>query len=137
MVHGRVLAPAAYRPPTFGEVEDTPEWWSALGTFGALLLAAAILTGVGSGEVLAIAGVAFFLAAGVFAGAERIETATAVGVAAIVWTTAGIWVVRGGDSSPIATLVGLAVVGTLGLALGVAGTTRALRRTKPSSDGAR
>jgi len=100
------------------------EWWGALTLCGALLLGLSLLVGLGAGTVGAIGGVACFLAAGVLAGSERYEFATAVGAAAIVWTTTGISVYLGTDPALGASSV---VLGTLGGLALVAGGTMTLR----------
>jgi hypothetical protein len=128
---GRVLGPSAYRPSAFAELEDTVAWWSALAVLGGLVLVAGVLVGSGRGEVVAISGVALFFATAVLAGAERTELATALGVAGVVWTSAGISLALGTDPSWAGSLVGLAALGGLGLLTGFVGALRANSRSKP------
>jgi len=65
----------------------------------------------------------FFITA-VLAGAERYEFATALGVAALLWTSAGVAVYLGLGGSPAAWFVAFA---SAGVATTVAGTAGALR----------
>lgn len=127
---GRVLGPAAYRPGVFRDLEDTVEWWSALATFGGLTLGAGLLAGAGEGDPLALGGVALFFLTAVLAGAERIEFATGVGTAALVWTATGIGIGLGTDPSFLGSLVALGAVGAAALCVGVRGAVRADGRTK-------
>ena len=110
-VNGQVVSPSAYRQSTFVELENTVAWWSSLGVLGALLVGAGILIGAGKGEVVAISGVALFIATAVLAGVERTEIATAAGVAGVVWTSAGISVALGTDPTLSGSLLGLGCVG--------------------------
>jgi hypothetical protein len=130
VVNGRVLPPSAYRPSTFLELGDTVAWWGSLALLGVLLAGAGILVGADQGEWLAISGVSLFFATAVLAGAERTEAATAVGVAAIVWTSAGIALVLGTDANLWASLLGFAAVGATAVALGSIGAFRVRARSK-------
>ena len=134
VVNGRVVSPTAYRPSRFTELEDTVAWWSSLTVLGALLAVGGLLVGAGAGEFVAISGVALFFATAVLAGLEQTEAATAVGVAGIVWTSAGISVALGTDPSLLGSLVGLGAAGGLALLLGVVGAFRAHARSKPILD---
>ncbi len=130
VVDGRLLGPSAYRPSAFAELQDTVAWWSALAALGGLLLVAGVLVGSGGGEAVAISGVALFFATAVLAGAELTEMATALGVAAVVWTSAGISVALGTDPSLVGSFAGLAASGGLGLLSGFVGALRANARSK-------
>jgi hypothetical protein len=129
VVGGRILPHSAYRPAPLAELADTPVWRAALAVLGFLLVGAGVLVGSGSGEATAIGGVVLFLATAVVAGAERAELATALAVAGMVWTAAGISVVTGTDGALSATLIGFAAVGVVCAGAGVLGVVRPRARS--------
>lgn len=131
-----MLPRTAYRPSTLVDFEDTVAWWAALASLGGLLVGAGVLVGLGTGDAVAISGVALFFATAVLAGFERIEAATAVGVAAVVWTAAGISVALGTDPSLVGSFVGLAGVGAVAVAVGCTGARRAATRAQRISNSA-
>ncbi len=131
-MNGQILSPSAYRPSTVVDFEDTVAWWSSLSILGALLVVAGILVGVGRGEVVAISGVGLFFATAVLAGVELTEGATALGVAGVVWTAAGISVALGTDPSLKGSLVGFVLVGVAAVGVGVLGSLRARARSGPT-----
>jgi hypothetical protein len=128
VVNGEVVAPSAYRLSAFVDLEDTVAWWAAASALGALLAAAGVLEALGLGEVIAITGVALLFGAGVFAGAERTEAATAAGAGGVVSTSVGISAVMGTDRSPLGSLLALGIVGGALLIVGALGAVRAHRR---------
>ena len=131
VVEGRVLSPSVYRASSFVELEDTVAWWGSLATLGALLVAAGVLLGADRGELVAIGGVTLFFATAVLAGAERPEPATSLGVAGVVWTSAGVSLALGTDPSLVGSMLGLSVAGAILLALGAGGAVRAHARSPP------
>ena len=131
VVNGRVLSPAAYRPSTLVDLEDTPAWWSSLALLGVLLIAAGALAGDGRGEAVAVGAVALFLTTAVLAGYERTELATATGSSGVIWSALGISTVLGTDPSLLGTFLGFALGGSLALAAGLLGVAR-LRRSADS-----
>jgi hypothetical protein len=131
VVEGRVLSPSAYRPSSILRVENTVAWWASLALVGGTLVAAGLLVYSGAGETLAVAGVALFLLAGVLAGAEWLEAATAVGVGAIVWTATGISLVLDTDPSRAYSLLGFVVVGGMAVICGAIGASRVHRPPAP------
>jgi hypothetical protein len=133
VVRNRILPRSAYRPAPLAELANTPAWWAALAALGGLIVAAGALLGVGAGEATAIGGVVLFLATAAVAGAERSELATALAVAAIVWTAAGISEAMRVDTAHVATAVGFVTAGALFVGGGLAGASRA-RATVPRSD---
>jgi len=100
-------------------------WWSSIALLGGLLLALGGLVGAGLGTPAAIGGVVLFFAAAVAAGAERYAVTTVTGVAAMVWTSAGVSVYLGVDRSLFLSFLALAVVGA---AVSVVGGLGAVRR---------
>jgi hypothetical protein len=130
LVGDRVVPHTAYRPSPWAELTDTPAWWGALALFGGLLVAAGATVGFASGEVTAIGGVLLFFATAVVAGAERTEAATALALAGLVWTAAGISRAIGADGAPTETLYAFVVIGIVAVAVGVAGATRSARRAR-------
>ncbi|MGI0156325.1 MAG: hypothetical protein ACREDE_09390, partial [Thermoplasmata archaeon] len=96
---------------------------------GALVAGAGAVISSGSGEAVALGGVALFFATAVCAGAGRTEVATALGFAGMVWTAAGISAVLGTDPSPTGTVLGFGAVGLILAALGLLGGLRAHRRS--------
>jgi hypothetical protein len=128
VVRGRVLGPGAYRPSSFADLEDTVEWWTALAVVGGLIVGAGLLVGTDQGDITAIVGVALFVVTAVLAGAERTELATALGVAGVVWTSAGISVSLGTDPSSLGSMIVFVAVGG---AMVVVGALRAQSRSKP------
>jgi hypothetical protein len=136
MVNGRLVAPSAYGPSTFVDLENTVGWWSSLAVLGALLAVAGVLIGADLGDLVAVSGVALFFGTAVLAGAERTELATAFGTAGIVWTAAGISLVLRTDPTLVGSLVAFTFVGGAALAIGIVGAFRALARTSgPSRTG--
>ncbi|HTW77735.1 MAG TPA: hypothetical protein VMG14_08260 [Thermoplasmata archaeon] len=123
-VDGRIVPRSAYRPSPFDEIGDTPAWWASLALLGGLLVGAGALLGASDGSATAIGGVVLFLATAVVAGAERAEFATALAVAGVVWTAAGISMATGVDGAPLASLVGFGVVGLMLVGLGGTGLAR-------------
>lgn len=128
VVQGRVLEPAAYRPSTFVDLEDTPEWWKALVLLGVLLVLAGVLVRAGAGELEAVLGVGLFFGTAVLAGRDRVELATAVGSAAVVATALGISVVLGTDPWVYETFLGFAILGAVLTLAGVLGLARSPQR---------
>jgi hypothetical protein len=132
VVGGRVLPHSAYRPTPLAELADTRAWRAALAVLGSLLVGAGVLVGSGSGEATAIGGVVLFLATAVVAGMERNEIASALAVAAIVWTAAGISVVTGTDGGLLASLIGFVLVGISFVAAGLMGIVHP-RASRPAA----
>jgi hypothetical protein len=128
VVEGRVVeVPPSHR---WGEVhpEGSRDWYEAVALLGGMLLLLGAVAGESYGGAAAVAGFTMFLATAVLAGLERYEWATAVGVAAVVWTVVGISEFLGIDRSPLASFVGTGAVGALTLGVGLGGTL--LRRAK-------
>lgn len=128
-VEGEPIARARYRPATFLEVEDSRAWWGAVAALGGLAVLAGILAPF-LGPSLAIGGVLLFLATAVLAGAERLELATTVGTAGMLWTAAGVSFAFGADRSPSTTALGFAAFGAATLVLAGFGIRRLRGRTK-------
>jgi hypothetical protein len=128
LVGDRVVPHSAYRPTPWAELSDTPAWWGSLALLGGLVALAGTTVGVSAGEATAIGGVLLFFATAVVAGAERTEAATALAVAGLVWTSAGISLATGADGAPTETLYAFVGVGIAVAALGIAGAIRSLRR---------
>jgi hypothetical protein len=148
---GRTDDPAGWRVIKVGDrfLEVTPSlsvgafraqrpdaWWSCLAVLGGSLLALAGLVGAGLGSVAAIGGVVLFLATAVAAGAERYAIATATGVAAVVWTSAGVSVDLGVDHSLFVSFLALASVGAAASIVGGLGALRRRSWNPPRSQSA-
>ena len=118
-INGRVHEIPAYRPATGSRLGGAEAWWRPLLLLGGLLLVLAGFVGADLGSEAAVGGVALFLATAVVAGTERYELATALGLAGVFWTAAGISVALRVDPSLNASLLGLALVGLVSLAAGV------------------
>jgi hypothetical protein len=125
LVDGRVLAPSTYRPSTFVDLEDTPEWWSSLALLGALLATAGVVVFEGAGDAAAVGGVGLFFATAILAGLERTELATATGASGVAWCAAGISVALVGTPAPGNSALGLGLVGAGALIAGIWGAVRA------------
>ena len=108
VVDGRLLGPSAYRPSAFAELQDTVAWWSALAALGGLLSRRGRSRSAAVGERPSPSTGVALVATAVLAGAELTEMATALGVAAVVWTSAGISVALGTDQSLVGSFAGLA-----------------------------
>jgi hypothetical protein len=128
VVNGRVHEVPARSSADGAHLEGSVAWWQSLALLGGLLLVLGILVGANVGVAAAIAGVGLFFATAVVAGDERYETATALGIAAVIWTSMGIALDLGTDPSLPGSLLSFAVVGAAMLIAGVLG-----RRTAGSS----
>lgn len=134
VVNGRVLEIPAYHPTGPTALENSVAWWESVVLLGVALVVLGVLVGADLGSVAAVGGVALFLATGIVAGAERYEAATALGVAAVLWTSAGISVSLGVDPSLIGSLVAFATIGAVVI---VAGSWGAARRRAQERNGSR
>lgn len=124
VINGRVYEVRPSRSVGSCYLSGSVAWWGALAVWGALVLGLAAFVGVGLGAMSAIGGVVWFLGAGVLAGWERYELATALAVSGIVWTSTGIAVYLGTDSFLGYTVIAFAVVGLVALVIGRVGAFR-------------
>ncbi|HEY1197769.1 MAG TPA: hypothetical protein VGG32_03470 [Thermoplasmata archaeon] len=124
VVDGRVLEMPSYRSASTARLEGSVAWWGSLALLGGSLLVLGAFVGADLGSATAIGGVVLFLVAAILAGAERYELATALGVSAVLWTSAGIAVYLGTDPSLIGSLLAFAIVGVVALVAGGLGALR-------------
>jgi len=134
VVNGRVLSPSAYRPSSLVELENTVEWWTALGVLGALLVSAGVGVAGDAGDLLAVGGVVLFFATAAAAGSDRIETATGLGIGGVAWAATGISLVLVTDRWLGATALALVVTGLVFVGLAVRGGSLARERSKRFSE---
>lgn len=127
VVDGRVVEVPAHRSVGFPPLEGSVAWWEALALLGGLLVALGAFVAADWGSATAIAGVLLFFAAAILAGADRYEFATALGVAAVIWTSAGISVYLGADPSLLGSFLGFVIAGTAALVTGGFRTLRSVR----------
>jgi hypothetical protein len=125
VIDGRVLEVPARRSASTLHLEGSVAWWGSLALLGGSLVVLGAFVGAGLGSEAAVGGVALFLATAILAGSERYEFATALGVSAVIWTSAGIAVNLGADPSWAGSFLAFAGVGVAAL---VAGGLGALRR---------
>jgi len=124
VINGRVTEIPAHQPGGPVRIENSVPWWESVALFGALLIGLAAFLGARDGAAAAVGGVALFLLTAVLAGTERYEFATAAGVAALLWTSAGVALYLGVGSAPAVWFVTFASAGS---ATTVAGTVGAVR----------
>ncbi len=130
VVDGRVVYPSAYRPSTFLDLEATVEWYRSLGLLGLLLSALGAAVAANGGELAAVVGVGLFFATAVLAGQDRVEIATALGTAGVVWAAIGISLTLGSVGPRIAVAAALVAVGTAAVLLALAGGRSAGARAR-------
>jgi len=118
VVNGRVLEIPAHHSVGFPPLEGSIAWWKSLALLGGMLVGVGAFVGADWGSATAVGGVLLFFAAAILSGAERYEFATAVGLAAVIWTSAGISVALGADPSLIGSFLGFVVVGAAALGTG-------------------
>lgn len=121
VVDGRVVYPSTYRPSTFLDLAATVEWYRSLGLLGLLLGALGAAVAVNGGAAAAVVGVGLFFATAVLAGQDRIELATALGTAGVVWTAIGISLTLGSVGPRTAVAVVLVALGAAAVLLALAG----------------
>jgi hypothetical protein len=131
VVNGRVLEIPAHRSVVFPPLEGSLAWWKSLALLGGMLVVVGAFVGADWGSAAAIGGVLLFFAAAILSGSERYEFATAVGVAALIWTSAGISVDLRADPSLIGSSLGFVVVGAAALLTGSYGILRS-RKVPPT-----
>lgn len=124
VINGRILEVAAYRTAGPPRLENTVAWWESLVLLGGMLLVLSGFAAAGWGARAAIGGVVLFLVTAVLAGVERYEFATATGIAALLWTSAGVAVLLGLGGRPVDWFVAFAAAG---VAMAVAGAAGAVR----------
>ncbi|MGA8711160.1 MAG: hypothetical protein WB786_08050 [Thermoplasmata archaeon] len=122
VVNGRVYEVPPRRSADLVRLEGSVIWWEALALLGGSLLILGGFLGADLGFAAALVGVALFFVTAVFAADERYEFATALGIAAVIWTSAGIAVDLGTDPSLIGSFLAFGIVGATMLIAGVLGS---------------
>jgi hypothetical protein len=124
VINGRVMEIPGHRRTGPIGIESKLPWWGAVTALGLLTVALGSLLGLREGTAAAIGGVALFLVTAVLAGVERYEAATALGVSALLWTSAGVAIYLGLGGP---ALLWFAAFGSGGAAMAVVGMVGALR----------
>ncbi len=119
VIGGRVCSRSAYRSSEFPDFGDTPDWWTAVVTFGFLTAIAGLLIGINAGAALAVVGVVLFLATAAAVGAGQFELSTSTAGLGFVWTTAGIAVSAGSLPPSLAIALGFLIGGFTIFAFGI------------------
>jgi hypothetical protein len=115
-------------------LEGSAAWWGSLSFLGGSLLVLGAFVGANAGTAAAVGGVMLFFATAVLAGAEQYEFATALGVSALIWTSAGIAVYLGTDPTSFGSFLALTILGLAVLVTGGLGTLRKRPRGIPRPD---
>lgn len=124
VINGRILEVTAYHSSGPPRLENTVAWWGSLVLLGGMLLVLSGFAAAGWGARAAVGGVVLFLVTAVLAGTERYEFATAAGVAALLWTSAGVAVLLEIGGPPVDWFVAFAAAGAALALMGTAGTVR-------------